>query len=132
MSNLGHEPRATAPVETVRTKIIRRSADAGVTDGPAAREAHLRELTDRVLRRAAATMGPDDLANAGVRELVQRVCILAHERGLRAEQLLLLLKAAWRELPEGRRPQQHDAGGVLARVITVCIHEYYARSAADR
>lgn len=54
------------------------------------------------------------------------MCDVAHERGLRAEHLLLILKKSWRELPEARSLPRHDAGDVLARTITACIKEYYA------
>ena len=91
-----------------------------------ARDPRLRELADGALRHAARTARSGERVDAVVREMIRRVCEVAHERELRAEQLLLLLKQAWRELPEGRRLPPRADDDVLARAITVCIDEYYA------
>ena len=52
----------------------------------------------------------------------------AHRRGVRAEQVIVALKEAWRSLPE---VQALPAGGprdtVLSGVITMFIEEFYAR-----
>lgn len=90
------------------------------------REAHLRELADGVLRRAARAPRPEVGTDPRVRELMRQVCDVAHERGLRAEQLILFLKDAWWKLPDVRRLPRHDTGEMLARTITVCIEEYFA------
>jgi len=102
----------------------------GARDGAAARGAQLRDLADEALRRACGAARLGDVVDEETRELMRRSCDVAHERGLQAEQLLLLLKQAWRELPEAQRLPHHEAGDGLARVITVCIHEYYARGDA--
>ena len=69
----------------------------------------------------------DDAVDGDARAMMRRTCEAAHAHGIRAEQLLLLIKDAWRELPEARRVPRHAAGDVLSRLITICIHEYYAR-----
>lgn len=87
---------------------------------------NLRELLDIVLRRAAYTVGSGYSLSSGLRDSMRRVCILAHARDLRPEQLLILVKQAWFELPEPQRILRDHTGDVLARVITLCIDEYYA------
>lgn len=116
---------------TMHLELMPQSAGAAAVNDAASGDARLRELADGALRRAVAVMQPDGPVDAGVRELIRMTCNLAHDRGLRAEQLLVLIKAAWSGLPEGQRRPRHDDGDVLARVITVCIHEYYAKGAAE-
>ncbi len=53
----------------------------------------------------------------------------ARRHGLRAEQLLVLLKEAWRELPEaGAIPEYESRQSVLGRVIVLCLDDYYRAS----
>lgn len=98
-------------------------------NGAEAGHARLRVLADRALRRAARPARAEDRVDSLVRELICHACDVAHECGVPAERLLLVLKEAWWELPEARHLPRPDAGEVLARTITVCIHEYYARVA---
>jgi len=95
----------------------------GRADGT--QDAHLRDLADGMLRRVARAARLEEVVDRDVRELMRRTCDAARTRGVRAEHLLVLLKEAWQELPEARRVPRHNAGDVLARVITVCVHEYY-------
>ncbi len=59
-------------------------------------------------------------------EPMRAVCYTARLCGLRAEQLLIVLKEAWRRLPEVRGLDRCQSEEVLARVIQDCIDEYYA------
>lgn len=86
---------------------------------------NLRELLDIVLRRAVYTVGGGYSLSSGLRESMRRVCALAHARDIRAEQLLVMIKEAWFKLPEPDRILRDHSGDVLARVITLCIDEYY-------
>ena len=65
---------------------------------------------------------PDD----ETRKTIWRLCQAAQEAGLRGEQVLILLKEAWRDEPEARRAAHDHDGDMLSRVITLCIQEYYA------
>ncbi len=50
----------------------------------------------------------------------------AKRHSLRAEQVLVLLKQAWRELPEARALTDGEARqALLSRVIVLCLDEYY-------
>ncbi len=62
-----------------------------------------------------------------LREALHRLSDEARAKGLRAEHLIILLKQVWRELPEALQtvePQEQQQ--VLARLVTLCIDEYYA------
>jgi hypothetical protein len=50
----------------------------------------------------------------------------AHDKGMRAEQLLVTLKAVWYALPEVVGSARGDAAPVLLQeLISRCIEEYY-------
>ena len=56
----------------------------------------------------------------------------AHRRGVRAEQVIVALKEAWRSLPEVQTlPADGPRDAVLSGVITMLIEEYYARPAGS-
>lgn len=86
---------------------------------------NLRDLLDIVLRRAVYTVSGGYSLSSGLRQSMRRVCILAHGREVRPEQLLIMIKEAWFELPEPERILRDHSGDVLARVITLCIDKYY-------
>lgn len=50
-------------------------------------------------------------------------------RGLRAEQMLVMLKRDWASLDEVRRLSSPEARDLLEAFITRCIHAYYASGA---
>ena len=98
---------------------------------------HLHDLARRALGCALHASRGEGAAQAGIRETLRDVCAAAHARGLHAEQVLVILKEAWRSLPDGRDTIQPDADAALGRVVSLCISEYYAvvpstTSAADR
>ena len=86
----------------------------------------LRALALAVLRHSIA--GADDTRVPGeqIRSKVRQLCDAARSREIRAEQLLILTKEAWRELPEARRSNPQHTRAMLDRVITLLIDEYYA------
>jgi hypothetical protein len=85
----------------------------------------LQDLLRRSLSGVLAEPWPEDASGADLRVALRDACDRARHDGLRAEQLLLALKEVWRELPERSRPPHIDSDGVLARVVTACIDEYY-------
>ena len=84
------------------------------------------DLVRHSLRRLLAREWPDIEANGDLRLALRDACDRARNAGLRAEQLLLVLKEAWYELSERQRLLGVDAdSAALARVVTACIEEYY-------
>ena len=97
---------------------------AAVRDGTTS-DAQFRELVRHVLLDAVRSARYADFADRDRRGLAQRLCSEAKLYGLRAEQLIIVLKEVWYRLPEARRLQIPDADDILAQVITTCIEEYY-------
>ena len=85
----------------------------------------LRDLLGRTLHSLLAEERQENQPTGDLRLALRDVCDRARNDGLRAEQLLLALKHAWRELPERRGLPRVDADAAFARVITACINEYY-------
>ena len=106
----------------------------GSGSGPLAPPAWASERARGALRCALqaqiATRPRDD---AGFRHALRLMSEDAHRRGVRAEQMIVALKEAWRSLPE---VQSLPAGGpgdsALSRAITMLIEEFYARPDAGR
>ncbi|HEX2780078.1 MAG TPA: hypothetical protein VHM30_11290 [Gemmatimonadaceae bacterium] len=96
----------------------------------------LRELIQHALSAALRGTVPSDGTDGPfddqTRELLRSASVHARADGLRAEQLLLVVKAAWVELPEARRAPRDTADATLARVITRCIDEYYTEQPPPR
>jgi len=104
-------PVASTPAQHPDTTLpARMSAGAGVVALRCALQAQLRgEWPDGALRRALRLM-----------------CDEAHRSGLRAEQLIVIVKDAWRSLPEvSRLPAGGTRERLLSRVVTMCIEEFY-------
>lgn len=76
-------------------------------------------------RRYDSSRGADQLPSE-VRPLLRRVCEAAREEGLYPEQLLVLLKAEWRDVSEARQLAREEGETLLSHVVSLCIHEYYA------
>src|SRR5919204_4325075 len=65
--------------------------------------------------------------NGELRRAVRALCAAAHQEHLRAEQLLVLVKQALNSLPEvAALPYDTERADTLARVISLCIEEFYA------
>ena len=103
--------------------------------GSGAREAEraprIRDLADDVIRCALRAEARGEGPAGELRERLRLLCDRANASGLRPEQLLVILKDGWRESPEARRLTGRRASDVLARVVTLCIHEYYDTERAD-
>ena len=104
---------------------VRQQNESVLSEQTGSQLENLRDLLDIVLRRAVYTVGGGYSLASGLRDSMRRVCLLAHGRDVRPEQLLIMIKEAWFELPEPERILRNHSGDVLARVITLCIDEYY-------
>jgi len=89
----------------------------------------LREVSDGTLLRALRGAARGDASTREIQTAIESVCADAREQGIAAEQLLIILKERWRELPEAQRLLRRHADETRAHLITLCIDAYYA---ADR
>lgn len=116
----GASERAPADVHTV-TRVGRET-----TPPQPEWDAPLRELAEVAVRRSV------ELYRAGarpsfdnLRQFLRPVCDSARETGLRAEQLLVILKRSWDHVPETEALDRDDADAALSELITLCIKEFY-------
>jgi hypothetical protein len=86
----------------------------------------LREASDGALLRALRGAARGDASSGEIQTSIESVCADAREQGIAAEQLLIILKERWRELPEAQRLLRRVADEMRARLITTCIDAYYA------
>lgn len=71
-------------------------------------------------------------ADDRLRPALSQVCSDARHAGLRAEQLLVLIKEVWSALPTGlSRVQSVHGDERLNYVISVCVDEYYGSTKAS-
>jgi len=67
-----------------------------------------------------------------LRAALRQVCVDARRSGLRAEQLLVLIKDVWSGIPAGiSRVTALHGDERLNYVISTCVDEYYAAEASD-
>jgi hypothetical protein len=103
-----------------------------LTTGGESPTAEITPLVERMLRRALELVQSKGAATSpDLRLLLHAICGKARARHLFAEQLIIIIKVAWYAMPEAYRDLRWSGVGdprteVLARVITVCIEEYYA------
>jgi hypothetical protein len=72
-----------------------------------------------------AQLGPSP--NGELRRAVRLLCDEAHRRGLRAEQVIVLLKEAWGSLPDVQvLAPGEERRESLSRIVSLCIDEFYA------
>ncbi len=65
--------------------------------------------------------------NGEIRRAMRLLCDDAHRRGLRAEQVIVLLKEAWGSLPEVQALSPgEERRETLGRIVSLCIDEFYA------
>jgi hypothetical protein len=59
--------------------------------------------------------------------LLRLVAHEAHDRDIKPEQLIIILKQLWNSLAESLRPQNADQYELVRqRMVTLCIRAYYA------
>jgi hypothetical protein len=86
----------------------------------------LREVTGSVLRAALLADVRVSQGDGQVRLLMQRACDDARAKGVHVEQLIVLLKESWHEIPQTALMSHGDGEAVLGRMVSLCIDEYYA------
>ncbi|HET7551689.1 MAG TPA: hypothetical protein VFK04_10365 [Gemmatimonadaceae bacterium] len=103
--------------------------DANPMSIGAGQVANLDELVLRILQRLVQSTtrseGSDGYADIELNEMLRRACRAAHQAGLHAEQLLILLKDAWTRVPITTRHQGRDMDAAFERLVTLSIDEFY-------
>lgn len=74
-----------------------------------------------VLVRGIPAGGPDH----ETRHLLRNICEAAHASHANVEDVLILLKETWMELPEARQSHYAEAQARLSHIISLCIEEYF-------
>jgi hypothetical protein len=88
------------------------------------------EVTVRVVRAQLADAAPDQQRE--LRASLREICADARRAGLRAEQLLVLIKDVWSSSPSAiARVQTMHGDERLNYVISTCVDEYYGVEPRD-
>lgn len=84
-----------------------------------------------VLRHAleSGQLGSD--AHNAVRRSLRSLCRVARTHGVHVEQLVVLCKDAWRNLPQARELAPEARAALIEGVISQCIDEYYRTDRTD-
>ena len=116
MKSQSMQSPVTGP-EPMQSRTRDASQDAG---------ARLNELADELLRCAVRAGDRRAAADGEMREALRRACDAAHECGLHAEELVVVLRLRWRYLPKAGALVGDEGEALCARVVTLCIREFYS------
>jgi len=94
---------------------------AGKTDA----NAHVRDLTQVVLHGVLDDLHSGRRLEKRIADGLRQTCDAAREHGLRAEELLVILKQSWHHLADTQFADRHDADATLSHLVTKCIREFY-------
>ena len=84
---------------------------------------HLTTATSRALELALGR--PQGTDNRDLQAVMRELCAAARQRGVRAEELIVLFKKTWAERPELQRMSREETGRLFDAVVTLCVEEYY-------
>jgi hypothetical protein len=94
------------------------------SDTPSSR---LDDETVSAVRQALRAYLNDSRDSSALQAPLLRMAGEARARAILPEQLLIVLKDVWNSLPEVRSmTDAHEQVGMLQRVVTMCIKEYYS------
>ena len=117
------QPSSSSRMQTDGSLEARSAASAG--EAPIDLRAPVYELLRCVFRPAEEGGSAEGTAH-DTHDAVRSVCAMARANDIRAETLILAIKAGWRQLPESHGTSRMDTEVTLAALITLCIKEYYA------
>jgi hypothetical protein len=100
---------------------------------PSAPAAGYAAFTTPALRTAlqAQLRAQHDREAPELRRFALLVCTEAHRRGLRVEEVVVLLKQTWLSLPESGHPARTTHATVVEHLISLCIEEYFRGPRGD-
>ncbi len=126
MPNTGR-PMEKLPLEPAPPAVPPNILDRAQTD------VSLRAMIEDVLRRAAQHRADAPPPVDAIRASARLICKEARQRGLRAEQLVVMIKAVCAFLPEARAHFSiPGADEPLSQIISICVDEYYNEDAMRR
>ena len=83
----------------------------------------MKELRTALIEQLKGPDGPTHELSTLLRLVAQE----AHDRDIKPEQLIIILKQLWNSLAESLRPQNADQYELVRqRMVTLCIQAYYA------
>jgi hypothetical protein len=83
----------------------------------------MKELRTALIEQLKGPDGPTPKLSTLLRLVAQE----AHDRDIKPEQLIIILKQLWSSLAESLRPQNADQYELVRqRMVTLCIQAYYA------
>jgi hypothetical protein len=83
----------------------------------------MKELRTALIEQLKGPDGPTQELSTLLRVVAQE----AHDRDIKPEQLIIILKQLWNSLAESLRPQNADQYELVRqRMVTLCIRAYYA------
>ncbi|MDB4870999.1 MAG: hypothetical protein JWL97_2003 [Gemmatimonadales bacterium] len=83
----------------------------------------MKELRTALIEQLKGPDGPTQELSTLLRLVAQE----AHDRDIKPEQLIIILKQLWNSLAESLRPQNADQYELVRqRMVTLCIRAYYA------
>lgn len=100
-----------------------RPADAGAHGGTVG--TRVGELAVEASHAALGANWDGGAGELAARKSMRALCHAARAGSVPIEQLLILIKSAWHQLPDNRRRMDPATQATLARIVTICIHEYY-------
>ncbi len=104
------------------TSAVRNPATARVLD-----DSYSRSVSEALRQGIAARLRSPVGSSPELREALRMACDEAKNRGLRAEQLIVMFRQTWNSLPEVQTlPPGPRRSDVLAEVITLCLASLYS------
>jgi hypothetical protein len=85
----------------------------------------LRALALSALSEAVRAVDASDDAHERTMQPLRSACARAREAGLHAEDLIVILKDVWRELPDVQKMERAESNNTLAHIVSSCIEEFY-------
>ncbi len=124
------------PADRRAARLAALSATHQLTEGSAPQSSEGLLALARALdtHAAAAVPGRHPVDTARLRDAVRILCAEARAADpVRAERLLIRLRAAWRKMPEVGRLPDHDTRRALwDRVVALCVAAFYEPTPAPR
>lgn len=110
--------------------------EAGISRGPIGADPTIvrfveRLLHDALVQQARPSVGmfvePSASGAAAINHAIVAICADVRQRGLRPEEMLVVVKQAWSQLAPVRARHLGDRDGdVLRHVVTLAIQHYFA------